>query len=275
MPVAANAAPSVADALKLTPVQRGIEYDTPEGDEVAKCSIKAEKIGNVTAWVVRGPDNEVLRQFADSNADNVVDIWSYFRDGLEVYRDVDSNNNGKADQYRWFHSNGIRWAIDTNEDNAIDAWKLISPEEVAEEAINALATKDAKRFERLLITAEDITRYGYRTLADILHGVRGLYVSDDRNFSSLGARGFGKPGDYNSRILLLVNGHRVNDNVFGQAEIGAEFGLDPATDARLSMGGEDPLGGAPPASAPRDDGLSEPDRGADWMTRYAPPPTGA
>ena len=32
---------------------------------------------------------------------------------------------------------------------------------------------------------------------------------------------FAKPGDYNSRILLLVNGHRVNDNVFGQAEIGA------------------------------------------------------
>ncbi len=85
------------------------------------------------------------------------------------------------------------------------------------------------------ITAEDIARYGYRTLADILHGVRGLYVSDDRNFSFLGARGFGKPGDYNSRILLLVNGHRVNDNIFGQAEIGAEFGLDPATFERVEI----------------------------------------
>jgi iron complex outermembrane receptor protein len=85
------------------------------------------------------------------------------------------------------------------------------------------------------ITAEDITRYGYKTLADILQGVRGLYVSDDRNFSALGARGFGKPGDYNSRILLLVNGHRVNDNVFGQAEIGAEFGLDPATFERVEI----------------------------------------
>src|SRR4029079_6221838 len=76
--------------------------------------------------------------------------------------------------------------------------------------------------------AEEIARYGYRTLAEILRGVRGMYVSDDRNFSLLGMRGFSKPGDYNSRILLLVNGHRVNDNVFGQAEIGAEFGIDPA-----------------------------------------------
>jgi outer membrane receptor for ferrienterochelin and colicins len=85
------------------------------------------------------------------------------------------------------------------------------------------------------ITADEIARYGYRTLAEILRGVRGMYVSDDRNFSFLGVRGFGKPGDYNSRILLLVNGHRVNDNVFGQAEVGAEFGMDPATFERVEI----------------------------------------
>jgi len=85
------------------------------------------------------------------------------------------------------------------------------------------------------ITAEEISRFGYRTLADILRSVRGMYVSDDRNFSLLGTRGFAKPGDYNSRILLLVNGHRVNDNIFGQAEIGAEFGLDPATFERVEV----------------------------------------
>jgi outer membrane receptor for ferrienterochelin and colicins len=71
------------------------------------------------------------------------------------------------------------------------------------------------------ITAQEIERYGYRTLAEILRGVRGMYVTNDRNFSFMGTRGFGNPGDYNSRILLLVNGHRVNDNIFGQAEIGA------------------------------------------------------
>ena len=62
-----------------------------------------------------------------------------------------------------------------------------------------------------------------------------MYVTDDRNFSLLGTRGFAKPGDYNSRILLLVNGHRVNDNVFGQAEIGAEFGIDPALFERVEI----------------------------------------
>lgn len=85
------------------------------------------------------------------------------------------------------------------------------------------------------VTADEIARYGYRTLADILRSVRGMYISDDRNFSFVGVRGFGNPGDYNSRILLLVNGHRVNDNVFGQAEVGAEFGMDPATFERVEI----------------------------------------
>ena len=85
------------------------------------------------------------------------------------------------------------------------------------------------------ITAQEIERYGYRTLADILRAVRGMYVTNDRNFSYVGTRGFNKPGDYNSRILLLVNGHRVNDNIFGQAEIGAEFGMDPAMFERVEI----------------------------------------
>ena len=85
------------------------------------------------------------------------------------------------------------------------------------------------------ITAEEIARYGYRTLADILRGVRGMYVTNDRNYSYIGTRGFSNPGDYNSRILLLVNGHPVNDNIYGQAAIGAEFGIDPAMFERVEI----------------------------------------
>ena len=85
------------------------------------------------------------------------------------------------------------------------------------------------------VTAEEIRRYGYRTLSDILRGVRGLYVTNDRNVSLIGVRGFAKPGDYNSRILLLINGHRVNNNVTGQADIGAELALDPAMIERVEI----------------------------------------
>ena len=77
-----------------------------------------------------------------------------------------------------------------------------------------------------VITRAEIRAYGYRTLADILQGVRGFWVNSDRNYSYLGVRGFSSPGDYNTRILLLVNGHRINDDIFDQALIGTEFPLD-------------------------------------------------
>jgi thiol-disulfide isomerase/thioredoxin len=157
---AGGAAPSVEDALKLAPVQQGVQYDSPSGEEAKACKISPEKIGGATAWVVRGADGAVLRQFSDSNNDNVVDTWSYFRGGLEVYRDADLNYNGKADQYRWFHTGGSRWGLDKNEDGKIDSWKTISAEEASEELVAALKTKDAARFERLLLAKDDVAKLG-------------------------------------------------------------------------------------------------------------------
>ncbi len=77
-----------------------------------------------------------------------------------------------------------------------------------------------------VITRAEIRAYGYRTLAEVLRSVRGFWTNSDRNYSYLGVRGFARPGDYNTRILLLVNGHRLNDNIFYQALIGTEFPLD-------------------------------------------------
>ncbi|HZQ69930.1 MAG TPA: TonB-dependent receptor [Terriglobales bacterium] len=77
-----------------------------------------------------------------------------------------------------------------------------------------------------VITSDEIERYGYRTLADILGSVRGFFVTYDRNYSSLGARGFARPGDYNTRILLLVDGHRLNNNIYDEAMLGSEFPVD-------------------------------------------------
>ncbi len=77
-----------------------------------------------------------------------------------------------------------------------------------------------------IITAEDIRKFGYRTLSDILRSVRGFYTSYDRSTSSIGVRGFGKLGDHNTRILLMVDGHRLNDVIYDSAPIGTEFPLD-------------------------------------------------
>ena len=77
-----------------------------------------------------------------------------------------------------------------------------------------------------VITAEQIRQFGYRTLADALRSVRGFDVTYDRNYTYVGVRGFSRPGGYNDQILLLINGHRLNDNVYDQAHLGADFPLD-------------------------------------------------
>jgi len=77
-----------------------------------------------------------------------------------------------------------------------------------------------------VITADEIQKHGYRTLADILQSVRGFYITTDRLYSYVGVRGFGRLGDWNSRILLLVDGHRINNNVDGHAMLGTEFLVD-------------------------------------------------
>lgn len=77
-----------------------------------------------------------------------------------------------------------------------------------------------------IVTADEIQKYGYRTLAEILRSIRGIYIGYDRNYSYIGVRGFSRPGDYNTRVLLLVDGHRINDNVFDQAYLGTEFPID-------------------------------------------------
>ena len=77
-----------------------------------------------------------------------------------------------------------------------------------------------------IITASEIQKYGYRTLADILKSVRGLLITNDRNYSNLGTRGFSSAGGYNHNFLLLVDGIRINDNIFDSAMIGQEFPVD-------------------------------------------------
>ena len=77
-----------------------------------------------------------------------------------------------------------------------------------------------------IVNKDEIKKYGYRNLADILRSVRGFFVTNDRNYQYLGVRGFNRPGDYNTRILLMVDGHRLNDGLFDQAPVGYDFPVD-------------------------------------------------
>lgn len=73
-----------------------------------------------------------------------------------------------------------------------------------------------------VIDNDELRQHGYRNLAEALATVPGVYTSGDRNYTFLGVRGFNRPGDYGTRILLLTDGARRNDPLYDQALLGNE-----------------------------------------------------
>src|SRR5262245_10589707 len=175
IPLLAEAAkPTAKEALSLVPVQRDVDYDIQEAKEAEKCTVEAETVGGITGWVVRTSDGQVQRRFLDTNGDNKVDQWCYFKDGIEVYRDIDANFNNKADQYRWLGTAGTRWGLDEDENGRVDSWKVISAEEVTAEVVAALRDRDAARFQRLLLTADELKSLGLssKQVADLTEKIK-------------------------------------------------------------------------------------------------------
>ncbi|PKO42931.1 MAG: TonB-dependent receptor [Betaproteobacteria bacterium HGW-Betaproteobacteria-22] len=84
-----------------------------------------------------------------------------------------------------------------------------------------------------IITADDIKANGYHTLAEILESMRGLYITNDRAYSFLGGRGFGRPGDFTGRIMLLLDGTQINNNIYSSGNLEYVGIIDPSLIERV------------------------------------------
>lgn len=77
-----------------------------------------------------------------------------------------------------------------------------------------------------VVTASDIAQFQYQTLAQILQSLPGIYLSTDGVFQYIGVRGLGPPGDFNSRLLFLLDGVRINENIYDAGLLGSDAIID-------------------------------------------------
>ena len=77
-----------------------------------------------------------------------------------------------------------------------------------------------------LITRREIQAFGWRTLAEALASLPGIHTSYDRQYTYVGMRGLGLPGDLTARLLITLNGNRVNDPVYDAGPAGRELPID-------------------------------------------------
>ncbi|HEY3592512.1 MAG TPA: TonB-dependent receptor, partial [Polyangiaceae bacterium] len=77
-----------------------------------------------------------------------------------------------------------------------------------------------------IIRSEELRGMAYPTIAEALRGIRGVYVSDDRSYETLGFRGLGRLGDFGNRVLVLLDGHPTNDDWIGSSYVGYDARTD-------------------------------------------------
>ena len=78
----------IKQALKISPKQRGVDIDAPEAAELNSCRIaRAVDTYEVPGWLVYDNTGRLIRVFLDKNKDGDLDQWSYYKNGIEVYRD--------------------------------------------------------------------------------------------------------------------------------------------------------------------------------------------
>ncbi|NOU50728.1 TonB-dependent receptor [Pseudoalteromonas sp. JBTF-M23] len=112
-------------------------------------------------------------------------------------------------------------------------------EELLDQQLNQLPTNTqvstASRIERSssdsmavthVITDKDIRQFNLQSLGDILALFAGIVTRDDSVFTYLSARGIGRPGDFNSRFLFLLDGTRMNENLLDAGILGYENFVD-------------------------------------------------
>ena len=98
---------------RLGPKHDDVVISTPTPDELAGCTVTSVQGGATgsSGWVLFDSKKQPLRRFFDTNGDDKVDVWSYYKDGVEVYREFDTTFKGAPNNFRWLNAGGMKWGV--------------------------------------------------------------------------------------------------------------------------------------------------------------------
>ncbi|HSA24258.1 MAG TPA: TonB-dependent receptor, partial [Myxococcota bacterium] len=86
-----------------------------------------------------------------------------------------------------------------------------------------------------LIPRRELEAFGFSSAADALTGQRGVYLTDDGTYKSIGLRGYSPFGQYGNRLLVQLDGHSLNDDWIGSSYIGFDLLSDLGAVERLEL----------------------------------------
>ncbi|HJT79484.1 MAG TPA: thioredoxin-like domain-containing protein [Gemmataceae bacterium] len=139
----------------------GVNCSTPTAQDEASCKVEIQTgRGQGSGYLLRDPQGRPLRRFYNTRftapGDHTkIDVWSYYKDGVEVYREWATTNGEPPDQFRWMNAGGSKWAtgtVDAQNHAHVTAWKQISPEEVSQEVLQAVVAHDFTRLQPLFLS---------------------------------------------------------------------------------------------------------------------------
>jgi thiol-disulfide isomerase/thioredoxin len=150
----------VEQLLAFKPGQANVLCDTPAPETYPKCKVETVQGDGGVGYVLRDMRGLTVRKLLDVNGSKKINRRSFYLNGQEVYRELDTNDNGEIDSYRWFNAGGSRHGFSSAENGKIDVWKSISAEEATAEVIAASAARDWDRLRSVLLTNEDLKSMG-------------------------------------------------------------------------------------------------------------------
>ncbi len=86
----------------------------------------------------------------------------------------------------------------------------------------------------IIITQDEISLYGYQTVAELIATLQGMYTRNDLNYEFTGARGFDRTSSFSNNMVLL-NGHILNELVYGSQSLDNYLGIDMNDISRVEI----------------------------------------